>query len=183
VTRNDPSLTSPTDTNPGRHHVRRFRTERDVLDFAIAREMQSYAFYHALAERTPTPSLRPIFERFARQELAHKMKLLDVIASGRPLLPRSTAVESLGISDYLPDDPPPQHMDFGDALKMAMKAEKSSFALYVRLSEEIEEPNLRLLFVALAEEEAAHKLSFESAYEDYVFERQRRLSAERTERS
>ena len=49
-----------------------------------------------------------------------------------------------------------------------MKKEKAAFKLYTDLSEKAGDESLRSFFLALAQEEAKHKLSFELEYDDYV---------------
>ena len=50
-----------------------------------------------------------------------------------------------------------------------MKAEKNAFVMYTSLAEQADDPDIREMFMALAQEEAKHKLSFEMEYDDLVF--------------
>ena len=57
----------------------------DILDFAILSEQSASEFYTDLAAKMDNQAMRDVFEEFARQELAHKDKLLKV---RRQLVPR-----------------------------------------------------------------------------------------------
>ncbi|MFC1734060.1 ferritin family protein, partial [candidate division KSB1 bacterium] len=77
-------------------------------------------------------------------------------------------VNDLMISDYLVDVDPTPGMTYSDALIVAMKKEKNAFKLYMNLSDQAEDPNIKELFLSLAQEESKHKLRFEIEYDDYI---------------
>ena len=58
-------------------------------------------------------------------------------------------------------------MSFQDALVLAMKREKKAFKLYHDLSE-IAPNDLKDTFLALAQEEAKHKLRIELEYDNVI---------------
>ena len=43
----------------------------EILEFAIAREIEANRFYLALAERVANPEIRKVFEDLAAEELEH----------------------------------------------------------------------------------------------------------------
>ncbi len=49
---------------------------------------------------------------------------------------------------------------------LAMKKEKAAFKLYMDLHETVDDADLKSLMLALAQEEAKHKLRFEIEYDD-----------------
>ena len=53
-------------------------------------------------------------------------------------------------------------MNFQDALVVAMKKEKKAFKLYTDLANATEDQGLKNTFLALAQEEAKHKLRIET---------------------
>ena len=59
-------------------------------------------------------------------------------------------------------------MDYQQALILAMKKEKKAFKLYLDLAASCGDDNLEQIFLALAQEEAKHKLRFEIEYDDFV---------------
>ena len=59
-------------------------------------------------------------------------------------------------------------MTYEEALIFAMKKEKKAFMLYMKLADQSETPELKRIFLSLAEEESKHKLSFELEYDNYI---------------
>jgi len=143
-----------------------FESADALLDFAIAREEEAVEFYTKLAEKAQGAA-RKAFEDFAREEMGHKQKLLAVKA-GRQLAPVEGKITDLKIADYVVDDGPEGELDYRQALLLAMKKEKAAFKLYMALSEATEDEALKSLLVALAQEEAKHKLRFEIEYDENV---------------
>ena len=142
-------------------------TVEELLDFAISEEAAAVTFYTRLAERADKPAMREAFEGFAAEEAEHKSKLLAVKA-GASLGPADQPVMDLKIADYLVDVEPGDDMSYQDALVMAMKKEKAAFKLYSDLAAAAEDENTRAIFLALAREEAKHKLRFEIEYDDMM---------------
>ena len=139
----------------------------EILDFAIGVVEKAAQFYTDLAAKMDRPWLKKVFEDFAREERGHKQKLLGV-KEGKLLLPAEEKVVDLKIADYLVDAPPSSEMGYQDALIAAMKAEKAAFRLYSDLAETTDDDDLKATLLALAQEEAKHKLRFEVEYDDRV---------------
>jgi rubrerythrin len=74
----------------------------------------------------------------------------------------------LKIADYLVDVELKPDMGYQEVLVFAMKAEKAAFKLYSDLAASADDEELRRTFLALAQEEAKHKLRFEVEYDDDV---------------
>ena len=143
-----------------------FESVEEVIEFAIAREIESRDFYMKLAERMENPSMQKVFENFATEELGHKLKL-EAISRGEILLVPEQ-VQSLNIADYVVDVEPQPDMDYADALVLAMRKEKAAYRLYLDLAAVGEDEELTDMFLSLAQEEAKHKLRFEIEYDDIV---------------
>jgi len=139
----------------------------EVLDFAIKNEEEAAEFYTGLADRMERPWMSKIFRQFAREEMGHKDKLMDIKA-GKRLMPSEKKVLDLKIGDYLVDVEPGPDMDYQGALVLAMKQEKMAFKMYTDLAESVDEESLQQTFLALAQEEAKHKLRFEIEYDDHI---------------
>ena len=135
-----------------------------ILEFAAEHEEESAKFYTELAGWVEKPSMRRLFQDFAREETGHKAKLLAV-KEGKRLLPAAEKVQDLKMADYLVDEEPGPGLDYQQALILAMKKEKASFRLYSDLAERTEN-DVRAIFLALAQEEARHKLRFEVEYDE-----------------
>ncbi|NOZ02932.1 MAG: ferritin family protein [Deltaproteobacteria bacterium] len=147
--------------------MEQFKTAEDILDYAISEEEAAAQFYTELAARMTSPGTKKIFEGFAREEEGHKAKLVAV-KEGRKLDLSTEKVADLKIGDYLVDVEVKSGMGYQDALIVAMKKEKAAFRLYSDLAAAADNPEVTELFLALAQEEAKHKLRFEVEYDERV---------------
>jgi rubrerythrin len=139
----------------------------DILDFAIRQEEGAARFYTDLAARTEKLGMRQIFEGFAKEELGHKAKLLRIKQEKR-LEPAAAKVMDLKIAEDLSDVRPSPGLSYADALVVAMKREKAAFKMYSDLAATTDDEAVRATFLALAQEEAKHKLRFEIEYDEHV---------------
>jgi len=60
-------------------------------------------------------------------------------------------------------------LEYQDALIIAMKKEKLAFKLYSDLAAQTDNEALKAILLAIAQEEARHKLRFELEYDDLIF--------------
>jgi len=144
-----------------------FESVNAILDFAIGEERQAQAFYRDLAGRADSPALRQVLEDFALEEKGHEQELLSVKRGERLLIPREK-VADLHIADYVVDVEPSPSLSHQDALILAMKKEKAAFKLYTDLAAATDNPTLKQSLLALAQEEAKHKLRFEIEYDNLL---------------
>ncbi|MBN2162710.1 MAG: ferritin family protein [Pontiellaceae bacterium] len=144
-----------------------WKTADDILDFAISNEQKAVDFYQELAAAATKAWTRDVFEQYAREEMGHKAKI-EAVKAGQKLKPVEGKVLDLKLGDYLVDIEPTPGMDYQSALVVAMKREKAAFRLYSDLARQVEEEDLKNLFLLLAQEEAKHKLRFEVEYDEYV---------------
>lgn len=139
-----------------------------IFEFAIEREQEAVDFYTQLAESTDNAALKKTLTSFAGVEKGHKEKLQAAQSEEVSLADEDEkGMVDLKIADYMVDIQPSPNMTLQDALVIAMKREKAAMELYAVLAEMISNPSLQALFNKLAREERAHKLSFETAYEDH----------------
>jgi rubrerythrin len=139
----------------------------EILDYAIGREQAAHDFYMDLATKMEQRGMKDIFVQFAGEELGHKAKLTS-IKDGKRLLPHKDKVLNLKIAEYVVDVDPNEELDYQKALILAMKREKSSYKMYLDLSNSVDDEELQQTFASLAQEEARHKLRFEIEYDDYI---------------
>ena len=144
-----------------------FESADEILDFAIRKEEEAVEMYTELAKQMKNKPMHYVFHDFAREELGHKEKLLQ-IKSGKQLLLAPEYVANLGIADYVVDVEPSRDMDYQQALLLAMKEEKAAFRMYTQLAAATDSPELRNTLLRLAQEEAKHKLRFEIEYDDNI---------------
>jgi rubrerythrin len=130
----------------------------EILEFAIAREVEANQLYTYLARRLENPEMRKVCEDFAREELEHKAKLeLEVMKRGK-------VVSDLNISDYMMDVGHKLDMDYKETLAFAISKEELSAKLYTDLAEVVRDEDSREVLLALAQEETEHKMRFEREY-------------------
>jgi rubrerythrin len=146
----------------------RFESVEAVLDFAIAGEIEAQQFYRDLAAQASVPAMKQAFEEFAREEAGHQARLEGVKQGDFSFGSGAAKVQSLGMADYLVASEPQPDMTYAEALILAMKKEKAAHKLYLDLAAVAEAEELTNLFLALAAEEAKHKLRFEIEYDDVV---------------
>ena len=147
--------------------MKKFSSADEILDFAIDGEQQAHDFYMDLASKMKRPGMDKLFQQFAQEEARHKAKLIAV-KEGKMLAPAEGKITDLKIGDYLVEPPVSDSMDYQDALILAMKREKAAYKLYNELAGLVDHPDLKASLLALAQEEAKHKLRFEIEYDDFV---------------
>jgi desulfoferrodoxin-like iron-binding protein len=145
-----------------------FKSVQEVLDFAIEKEEEARQFYLDWSKKLENKALSEQFVIFAGEENKHKEKLQRV-KSGSTFKPSARQVTDLKIVDYLVDIAATPDMDYQEALIVAMRREKASFKFYNDLAAMSEDGALRETFLALAQEEAKHKLRLETEYEKEIY--------------
>lgn len=141
----------------------KFRSVDDVLDFAIAREIEAHDFYMHLAEIVTDRALRETIKDFAIDELQHRIRL-QAIKDGEIGFANEEAGH-LDVAETTPDVVPSAAMSYTDLLLVAMKREKVAFRIYTNLASIAKDPLLRDTLLGLAKEEAQHKLRLELEYD------------------
>ena len=139
----------------------------EILDFAIEREQEAHDFYVDLAEKAKQSSMKEVFAGFASEELGHKHKIQAIKEGKRDFAP-TKAVMDLKISNYVVDVEPDGDLDYQHTLILAMKREKAAFRLYSDLAAAVDDDSIKTAFLALAQQEAKHKLRFEVEYDDVI---------------
>ena len=139
----------------------------DVLEFAINNEIEAAEFYTGLAERVTNRHSKVLFQDFAKEERRHQ-KILENIKVGGKLKPATQDIPDLMIGDYLVEIDSDKELNYQDALILAMKREKAAFKLYTDLANAAGSSEMKEIFASLAQEEAKHKLSFETEYDQHV---------------
>ena len=144
-----------------------FESVDQVLDFAIAREVEAYDLYVQWAGHVKKSRIRNILNDLAQEELDHKAKLEDVKAGQMKI--GLEEVGNLDIADKIEDVSFQPEMNYTELLILAMKKEDKSVKLYTKLAAASHQPQLRDIFLKLAREEMQHKLRFEVEYDLTTF--------------
>ncbi len=142
-----------------------FKSDDEILEYAIHRESVAHNFYMDLAEEMENAAMRQLFENFAREELRHKGRLeLEIMKRGL-VVPGALGAEDLDETDVMVDVPPESGVDYKNALVLGMNRESKSFRLYVELAAIMRDKGSREALLSLAQEEAKHRLRFEIEYD------------------
>lgn len=144
-----------------------FKNINDILDFAMAREQESVDFYTNLSDKARNEEMKKVFQEFAMEEVKHKARLQKIKDEGIMEI-SDEKIQDLKISDYTVNMTPSPDMSYEEALILAMNKEKAAYKLYMKLSTKTDDPNLRDVFLSLAQEESKHKLRFEIEYDEFV---------------
>ena len=144
-----------------------FNSVEDILDFAVKNEEEAEAFYRELSEKVDSRNLKDTLLQYAEEEKKHKQKLLAVKRGERDFIPGEKIVD-MKISDYMVDVTHRDGLSYQDVLVLAMKAEKAAYRLYMDLAAKTTDSSMKELFLALAAEEAKHKLRFEIEYDEGI---------------
>jgi len=145
-----------------------FDSVDEILEFAIAREVEANQFYMDLARRLESPAMRELVLEFAKEELEHKAKLeLEVMKEGI-VVTATEKVAEFKIADYMSDVELSDDMSYKDLLIFAVKKEMRSLRLYIDLAAIIENTDSRETLLSLAVEEAKHEARFEIEYDEVL---------------
>ncbi len=153
----------PTNQTFMEQNMTRLRTVDEILDFAIAREIEAHHFYVHLAEIVRDPDLRQAVRGFAIDELQHRIRL-QAIKDGESSFTREE-VGSLDVAETAPNAEPGPDMSYVDLLAIAMNREKTAFRIYTNLASIAKNDRLGDTLLGLAKEEAQHKLRLEIEYD------------------
>lgn len=150
-----------------------FKDLNEIIDYAIKREEEAEAFYTMISQEENMSGAKEMLEEFAAEEKKHQRVLKEFQDKG--------VVKSLDKyklkwivdikrSDYVADIAYKKGMGYDELLMLAMKREEKALALYNKLLKEVDSEEGRKLFKVLCQEEAKHKLKFETMYDDYMAE-------------
>jgi rubrerythrin len=138
--------------------------DNEILEMAVAREVDANRFYLALAARVEKPRIKKIFEKLAAEELEHKARIeLEIMKTGRVVKEDKPPA---GLHDEQPGYMPSGvDMNYRDILLMGIQKEEASFRLYIELAGMTSDAHSKEILFALAQEEAEHKQRFQKILE------------------
>ena len=135
----------------------------ELLDTAIIREVQAQELYIKMASMVKDPRICKILEGFAQEELRHRMKLEAVKAGKIDLVIKK--IGDFDIEDTPVDIKPHENMNYHELFAYAIKKERSAHQFYNSMASLFSEPELKDIFLKLAQEEANHKRQLEIEYD------------------
>ena len=145
---------------------KKFNSVSEVLDYAIQKEEMAAKFYSEMAKRPLPEEVKKVFEDYARMELHHK-ETLEKVKKGNVRL-KNQVIQNLGIAEIAEEAQINENTTFADALALAMKRENEAYRLYVELAAAAETKETLDIFALLAQQEARHRLWFETEYKKQV---------------
>lgn len=140
-----------------------FHSFEDVLDFAILQEQAAQKFYSTLSCEVEDPSVQQFYRALVAEEHSHEEKLRSLKRYAYAL--RQPDLKDLAESGYLDAMPVPADITFTDAIKFALKKERSAQQLYSILADMADREELEQLFRHLAAQELEHVRYFQKEYE------------------
>lgn len=149
-----------------------------ILYYAISRELESNVFYNLLSQYTDDPQLQAICSDLAGEELEHKARLeLEIIKLGRVAgsfsLNRPNGKALSKPLDYMLEMAKVMRMSLSEVILLAIEKEKAAFRFYIESLSKVQDEQCRDVLMALAEEEARHKVRFELEYDRLKTARQK----------
>ncbi len=144
-----------------------WNTFSDLVSFAAQKEAASVALYEGASKVATTREARSMFEELASEERRHR-QVLEGLNKEAISEYETKEIRDLKISDYLAEVQFSPDMRYDEILRLAMKREAKAVKLYKGLQKASEDPEVRKLFEALAQEEAKHKLRLEKEYEEHI---------------
>ncbi len=143
------------------------RQFKEVIQFAIEKEIHSFNFYTKASEATKYSGSKQLFSELAQEEEGHR-KLIENLDLEKIRYARVEKVLDLRISDYMVEVTFRPDMSYDEILRMAMKMEEHSLKLDNDLKDSIGDEGIKRLFTFLAGEEAKHKLRLEKIYDEEI---------------
>ena len=134
-------------------------TVEEVLRKAIQSEIESRAYYQAMAERAADPQTRQRMLQLADGELVQRAKMERKYREEVGRTPPDPLPEMVELPLDLVD------LDLSRALKHALERERDSESYFRFMAERVPDTKLGALFMELAEIEWKHKTDLQAEYD------------------
>ena len=148
-------------------------TIESILKKAADKENGTYLLYKNAAGNVHDVQTKAVLVKFAEEELKHKQILeeFDIRDLKDQKIDIKEDEHRHGISEYLVDthEGIGEDSDFTDVLVYAAKREKKAFDFYDSMSKNVDDSELKKLFVWLAHEESKHKEDIEALYWEVMY--------------
>lgn len=150
-----------------------FENLEAIIDFAIGKEEAAVEFYNDASAEASMSGVKKMLLEFADEERRHARMLRELKNKG--VVKGSDSyklkwITDMKRSDYAADAEYEKGMAYHEILMVAMKNEEKALKLYNELLEQSDDAEAQKLFKILCQEEAKHKLKFETMYDDYMAE-------------
>lgn len=148
-----------------------FESLKAAIGFAIEKKKEAADFYDMVSKEEALSGSKEMFKEFAQEERKHQAMLEKLETEG---IDKSVAeyklkwIPDMKRSDYVSDLEYKKGMGYNELLMIAMKREEKALKLYNDFLDKAEGEDAKKLFKVLCQEEAKHKLSLETMYDDYM---------------
>ncbi len=148
-----------------------FESLEEIFDFAIKTEQEAVKFYEDAAEEESMSGAKQMLKEMADEERKHERMLKEMKKKG--VVDGVTNykfkwIPDIKRSDFMVDIKYEKGMAYNEILLVAMKNEEKALKLYNDLLKQAEGEEAKKLFKIMCQEEAKHKLKFETLYDDYM---------------
>ncbi|MGR3301630.1 MAG: ferritin family protein [Candidatus Scalindua sp.] len=136
-----------------------------ILKKAAKKENELYLLYKNAEKCVKDAHIKTILKSFTREELEHEQAIKNFNIDG--LKKQKIEIKTISqqvLLQYLTGKSLSDYSDFEDVLIYATKLEKKAFEFYSNLSECIDDPDLKKLFIWLAQEKSRHKEEIEDLF-------------------
>ncbi len=141
-----------------------------VIDMAIERETEAFAFYQGLYRKVEDPQAKETLQFLSEEEKKHK-EFLEKYRQGGfgPEGLRMTAVVDYKIAEYLSAPDIKKNMESKDVYLVAAHRELNSYNFYKSLADMHPDGNAKAVLLRMANEEKKHKEKVEYLYSNTAF--------------
>ena len=94
---------------------------REIIDFAIKKEIEAYDMYSGIAQSSNNPAVQKLLSELASDELSHKEALENLSKANKILNFDIDEVKDLKLSDHLQSTTIDEDSDLQEVLVFAMK--------------------------------------------------------------
>ena len=142
----------------------------DIIETAIRREEEAYAFYKDIAEKVDDPAARETCGWIAAEEQKHRQFLVDYRDGKYGAAPmRMTDVVLYKIAEHQKEPEVEKEMKREEVFLVASHRELRSYRFYTELAEQHDDGDLKDMLVRIANEELKHKEKMEYLYANTAF--------------
>jgi|YNPMSStandDraft_1061717.scaffolds.fasta_scaffold00196_15 rubrerythrin len=141
-------------------------TIKEIIEFAIQKEIEAAEFYHKLQNIAKLPSSKEFLKELEEMEISHQ-KILQQYLERPNEINLIGQPQDLQISNFMDQVEPETEMTFQQILIIAMKREENAMYLYQQLAKEVD-GEAKNVFLRLSQEEAKHKLQLETIYDEEI---------------
>ena len=148
-----------------------FENLQAIIDFAIEKEVEAAEFYDRISKESSMAGVKEMLKELATEERKHQALLKGIdkkgISEGLEDY-KFEWIKDIKRSNFVVEMEYQDGMAYNDILLIAMKREEKALALYNQLLDNAQTDDQKKVFKMLCQEEANHKLKFETMYDDYM---------------